>query len=177
MQPGDRLFAWCQAVMDALEAWEIANTEGWLLPTRRVISHGAPAWDCELVAVWAEGTIGYEGDVSLPTSGPLSPSAPRSMRVATLGVTIVRCDLSAAELDLRGGEAELPSAASVTNTAQLTYQDQAHVMNALLAKDQSAGRPFGIHQWSPNGWAPEGPDGGLAGSTLRINVALVIPVA
>jgi len=174
MQPGNRLMAWCEGFLDALQDWEMANSEGWLLPDRRVISHGAPAWDCELVAVWCEGTGGYEGDVTLPTPGPLTRQGAHSMRAAQIGITIVRCDLSAAELDLRGGEVDLPSALSVTETARVTYADQAHVMNALLTADASG--KFGIHQWAPISWTPEGPDGGLAGSTLRLSAGLVVAV-
>jgi hypothetical protein len=173
MQPGNRLFDWCDGILAGLETWEMENAEGWLLPARRLIAHGAPAWDCELVAVWCENTTGYEGDVTLPTPGPLSPQGARSMRVATIGISIVRCDLSAAELDLRGGEAELPSASSVTETARSLYADQAHMMNAVLNAEK-AHNLFTNHQWAPLTWTPEGPDGGLAGSTLRLAVALVI---
>lgn len=172
MQPGNRLFAWCEAVLDALESWEVANTEAWSLPERRVISHGLPALDCELVAVWCEQTLGYEGDVTVAVGGPLNPQAAHSMRAATIGITISRCDLSAAELDLVGGEVELPSPFSVTETARITYADQAHVMNALLAATKAG--VFGQHQWAPLSWTTEGPEGGLAGSTLRISVGLVI---
>lgn len=173
MQPGDRLFAWCEGVLDALEAWEFSNPDGWQLPERRVIAHGTPALDCELVAVWCQGTLGYAGDVLITGGGPLNPSAPKSMRTATIGITIARCDLSASELDIAANsEAQLPSPFSVTETARATYADQSATMNALLAATRAG--VFGEHQWAPISWTPDEPDGGLAASTLLIQVGLVI---
>ena len=160
-------------MLAAMEDWEAdPDSEGWVLPERRLISHAAPAWDCEMVAVWCQSATGYEGDVTLPTPGPLNPQGARSMRVATLGISIVRCAPDASEIELELTGASLPSAAAVQEVAELCYPDQAHTMNALLEATK-AGK-FGQHQWAPLSWTPEGPDGGFAGSTLLINAGLVI---
>jgi len=178
MQDPDLLYDRCQQLLQAVGTWEMSHPE-WSLPSIRLVTYGRPAWDCEMVAAWLVVTEGYGGDVAVGGVGPLDPQAERSMRVATLGVSIVRCDPAAAEIDVHpGGGGELPSAAAIELAARVGYADHAHLLNALHSYTALPAKPFGIHQWAPLSWSVDGgePGGGMTGSTLLLRLGLTVPL-
>lgn len=178
MQDPDLLYNRCAQLLEALTQWEAVQPT-WTLPRPLLVTYGRPAWDCELTAAWVVGTEAYEGDVTAPVQGPLDPQAARSMRVGVFGITIVRCDPQADELNATAeGDVTLPSQAAILSAASIGYADPQHLLNALHAYTSQTPPPFGIHQWAPTGWTPDGgePQGGMLGGTLTIRLGLTVPV-
>jgi len=162
--PVTRIYDTCQQLLDAVVAGHTGT-----LPERRYVSAGAPAWDCELVAVWCERTFGVAGDPAVEVIDPLASSAGHTMRAGTFVVTIARC--TAAVVDANGDQITLPSVDEEEAAAAELYQDAQAVINALVAAERAGDLP-GCHGVAFESWGPLGPEGGFVAGELRVRVGL-----
>lgn len=142
---------------------------GGMLPDRQYVSAGAPAWDCELVAVWCERTGPYDGEVNAEIASSFLPSAAHSLRYGTFVVTIVRC--TPAIPDSSGGKIVLPTVVQEEAASTLLYEDAQRTVNALLEAEKAGALP-GCHGISFIDWRVLGPSGGMVAGELRARIGL-----
>lgn len=164
----ERVYNLCQALLTA-----VVDHHGGTLPSRQYVSAGAPAWDCELLAVWCERTEGYEGNPATVTQQQMSKGAGFAMRVGTFVVTLVRC--TPAVPDSKGGKVALTTVAQEEDAAAELYGDAQRVLNALVTAYR-AGELTGCHSLAFTEWTPIGPEGGMVAGELRVRVGLVVGV-
>jgi hypothetical protein len=162
--PATRIMDVCVDLLTAVQA-----RHGGVLPTRQYVSAGAPAWDCELLAVWCERTAGFDGDVMLETSSPIMASAAHVMRYGTFVVTIVRCTPAVPESS--GGKVVVPTVAKEEEAASTLYEDAQRVINALVLAEKAGELP-GCNGMAFVDWTVQGPEGGLVAGNLRVRVGL-----
>jgi hypothetical protein len=160
--PVDRIFAACQALLDGV----VAN-HGADLPDRQYVAAGPPAWDCELLAAWCEGTAGTGAD---PGNEANAAGAAWAMRVGTFVLTLVRC-MPPAELSETGDVLTLPTTDEETAAAQVLYEDAQRLLNAVVATYRAGDLP-GCHGVSFLAWTVLGPAGNLVAGELRVAIKL-----
>lgn len=129
------------------------------LPARRQVGEGALAWDCDMVSVNLVSI--FRGQPGGELLGPLRAS---DTWTAEIGVWIIRC------ATMPNDQGDLPSAEQVTASAGPLLRD------AVLL---SAGIMPGLMELSKACTAiavrrvfPQGPEGGLAGHLLGLEVTL-----
>lgn len=161
--PVDRLWLVCTDLLAA-----VVNRHGGVLPARRYVAAGAPAWDCELVSAWCDRTASTEGDPAQEVTQSHHGAPGWAMRVGTFVVTIVRCVPSATVV---AGEPVPPSTEDEEAAAQVLYEDGQRVVNALVAAYR-AGELASCHGLAMLDWRTLGPDGLLVAGELRVRVRL-----
>ena len=142
---------------------------GGVLPDRQFVSAGAPAWDCELVAVWCERTGPYDGEVNVEQPSSFSPSAAHSLRYGTFVVSIARC--TPAVPDSKAGKIILPTVGDEESAATELYEDAQRIANGLLEAEQAGALP-GCHGIAGVDWRVVGPSGGFVAGEFRVRVGL-----
>lgn len=147
----------------------VVAEHGGTLPDRQFVSAGAPAWDCELLAVWVESTGGHDGNVVADVLQPQMAAAAHTMRYGTFVVELVRC--TPAVPDTEGPTLGMPTEAQEDEAAQLLYGDAQRVLNALVRAERD-GALGGCHGLAFMGWQVLGPQGGLVAGQLRVRVNL-----
>lgn len=155
-----RIFDVCEDVLGA-----VVTRHGAPLPARQYVAAGLPAWDCELVAVWCESTIGIDGNVSVEALEPMRRAAAHSMRAGVFVVTIARC------APTPGPRGAAPSTDTEETVARTLYEDAQRILNSLLAAEK-AGELGGCHGVAFQQWAPIGPEGGYVAGELRVRIGL-----
>ncbi len=163
-----RLNVMCRAVLDAVVARH-GGTDGAMLPPRRYVSAGPPAWDCELVAAWCETTAGQEGDPASDVLQGLGSAAGLGMRTATVVVTVARC--TPAMPDVVGTQIVVPTVEDEEAASVRLYEDSTRVLNALVAA-HAAGELAGCNSLAFAGWNVLGPEGGYVGGELRLRIGM-----
>ena len=78
-----------QGILDSVV--DFYDAEGVALPTRRLISAGPPAWDCESTVAWGEATFGHDGEINRETPTSLTGYDGSTLRALTGSLTICRC--------------------------------------------------------------------------------------
>ena len=160
--PATRIMDVCEDLRDA-----VVTYHGGTLPDRQFVSAGAPAWDCELLAVWCETTIGVEGSPELEGLSAASAGAAHTMRAGTFVVTLTRC---AAQMDDSG---KPPTEAEEETAATELYGDAQRTLNALIEAERAGDLPS-CHGIAFSSWTVIGPDGGYVAGELRVQVALSV---
>lgn len=127
------------------------------LPEHRVVTAGAPAWDCEQLTVTLVGVgWGQAPDSATPTARPGTPVSVYALRHAVYAVGLVRC--------VPMPDPDPPSMAEL-NAAGLRFMRDAGLLSQALVEVGSGVR----NQLGPAGSVqagmiePIGPDGGFVG--------------
>lgn len=162
--PPGRVYDVCTDLLGGV----IAN-HGGSLPGRTYVSAGAPAWDCELLAVWCERTYQCDGDITQEARAPQRAGAAHTMRAGTFVVTLLRC--TPAVIDVEGADVVLPTVEAEQEASELLYEDNQRIMNALMAAEKDGSLP-GCHGVAFIDWRSLGPFGGLVAGEQRVAVGL-----
>lgn len=162
----ERIYNVCDALLTA-----VVTHHGGTLPARQYVSAGAPAWDCDLIAVWHETADGYEGDpVSISTQ--TMPAGPGfAMRAGTFVITMVR--KTCAVPRSQGNRAILPTVEQEEDAARVLYGDEQRMVNAIVAAAK-AGELTGCRSLAILGWQVIGPEGEYVAGELRVRIGLVL---
>lgn len=131
-------------------------------PDRQLVAHGDFAWDCELVAVRLD-RLGLDRPPGQPNTCAVVP-------VATVSATVLRCYPKAGD----GGE-EIPSAEAIDTAARVLAVDAAALADGIATSwaDGSLFDPVPCSRVTiVPGVEPLGPDGGLAGWRVTLDVRL-----
>lgn len=166
MRSKSTLHELCLAVLDTVTGFY--EDQGLILPKRRVVPAGVPSWDCELVAVWSEGTYPHAGDIMREEPTPLVGMGGGTLRGLSVCVTICRCCPDVVELE--NGEVKWPSDSDVTETGRLVHEDEPLVTEAIRA-GAAAGSLPNLNDWGLLNWSIVGPMGGFVASEMRLRVA------
>ena len=162
--PASRVYDVAKALLDATISYH-----GGALPDRQYVSAGAPAWDCELVAVWCESTGSVEGGAELDAFESQRRLAGHTMRAGTFVVTIVRCTPAVPEMV--GQQIKQTSVDEENAAAVDLYQDAQMIINAIREAEE-AGELGTCNSVVFDTWVPIGPDGGFVGGEQRVRVGL-----
>lgn len=154
------------AVKAALEAGYAAAAVD--LPERVFISPGLPAWDCELLAVQVEASIGHEGDIASEVLQPRLPGAGHAMRALRVALHMIRC---VPTIDSVADEPVVPTEAEEEDAAETILIDAQLMLNCLVAAQRAGDLP-GCSGLVFEQWQNVGPEGGLGGGILRLRVGL-----
>lgn len=166
--------------IDPDQNWNIANevltavvthyaAEKVALPTRRYVSPGLPAWDCEQCCVYVSRSYGHSGDVAQPTTEPMYAAAGWGARAIVVSVQVTRC----VPVPNQRGNARAVSLTRVEDeqeAAQAIYADGQLCMNAVVAGVRN-GALTKLNSVAFLDWDIVGPDGGFVGSTLDVVIA------
>lgn len=136
------------------------------LPERRQVTAGAPAWDCEMLAVWSRGTGPHSGDVSRTDATPL-PSIQLGTRWLDLSITITRCSTTIEEVNR---VVLWPTTEEEEAVAEAVHRDEVAVVNAIKA-GADAGRLPNLADWTMGAWKIIGPNGGFVASEHEFRLA------
>lgn len=162
--PASRVMDVCTDLLGA-----VIDGHGGSLPSRTYVSAGAPAWDCELLSTWCERTYTIDGDVGTEARVPFGAGAGHTMRAGLFVVTLLRC--TPAVIDTDGLEPVLPTVEQEQEAAELLYEDNQRIMNALVAGERNGALP-GCHGLVFTDWRSLGPFGGLVAGEQRLAVGL-----
>lgn len=146
-----------EAAAALLQAVEDSWTEVDVLPSRRYVSNGAVAHDCEQATVAILRT--YAGTPSALASGPTQGMATRT---ATLRAEVARCVPSTDE----GGP--MPSAAGIQDSAEEVHRDH----DLLIIAARKFAKESGCEEVIIGDALPFGPEGGIAGWGLEVRAQL-----
>ena len=163
----NRIYLAARAILDAVVAGYAAA--GVALPDRQYISHGPPAWDCSLLAVYQQRGFGHSGNIATETLEPILPHSSHVLRGALFAVELVRCY---PDVDSSGTEVVLPSAAAMEAGSEELLIDEQLIHNSLLAAEKAGQLGTACHEVAYGDWQPLGPMGGLAGGLLVVRVGL-----
>jgi hypothetical protein len=161
----DALWLACVALRAAVAAYyDFSDVE---LPARRFVSGGPAAWDCELLAVWADRTFAHAGNVTV--EAPALRGAGLLMQGALFQVELLRC-APAGELTA-SGTLVVPTVEQEEEYAEQVYNDRIHLWNAVRQAAKNGDLP-GCKQVTQESWQVVGPDGALGGGLLSVRASL-----
>ena len=164
----ERIYNVCQALLTA-----VIDHHGGTLPSRQYVSAGAPAWDCDLIAVWHETADGYEGNPVTITTQTMPSGAGFALRAGTFVITMVR--KTCAVVKSVGNRAVLPTVEQEEDAAHTLYGDEQRMVNAVVAATKAGELP-GCHSLAIVGWQVIGPEGEYVAGELRVRIGLVVGV-
>lgn len=161
MRPANRVHDIALAIKQIVAEYYVTNDVA--IPTRQQVTAGAPAWDCEMLAVWADGTAPHSGDVTRVIPEPLQAAAGSALRVVTFGITIARCSPQIIDVGGDGETFEWPTVAEEEEAAELVHVDEVMVPNAIRDAAMN-GRFYRSNDWAFLSWKVIGPAGGFVAS-------------
>lgn len=164
MSQAAEIYGICQAILGAIvDHYDTIDVD---LPAVQLVTPGLPAFDCcDMLTVWCEGHAPFAGNLQNQGADSIENSLGFSMRFAQIGVTLIR---SAAVL---ADDGEAPPVAEIQADAQTMYADSMILMEAIIA-GHAAGALGHDRSIMFGTWLTEGPEGGTAGGTLRLQVSL-----
>lgn len=153
----DALFTLAQGLLTSIE--NIFSAAGVSLPSRKYVSNGDVAFDCEQLAVQASQV--YLGQSGGQVITPITKGA-AVVRTVEFSIYLLRCAPVAPD------NQTAPSAADIQANAQKILIDGWVLFQGVLAEG-IAGTLLGeCENFSVNAMTPQGPAGGQAGWLLKI---------
>lgn len=164
----DRLFTLCENVKFAVVAYYAGV--GRPMPARQYVANGDQqvAFDCEQFTVAPQVVAPRGGALLGFENSPLSRDPAHTMRVATLGLTLVRCAPSIGEDD---GQLVPPSPAEEETNARLVLADGQTMFNGLLEAVRLGTLP-GCAQIAYLESTTPGSEGRFAATKLRVMIGM-----
>lgn len=156
MIPHDRLIKCCRALRDVVVQYYA--TEGLDLPSRRYVSPGVPAWDCDQFVVYVERNT--SGTVNAEDTSAIDCLVVRS---ATIVAEIARC---VPKVEQAGDQVVVPTPEEEEAAAELVLTDPMALVNAAV-QGYRDGSLAGCKGLAVVEWEALGPDGGFAGGRQR----------
>lgn len=161
-----RIWLLANAVKDALvDGFAAAGVD---LPARRFVSPGLPAWDCELLAVQAERSFGYAGNLTTEQLDPMLGAAGHTMRAVVFALHLIRC---VPVVDQAAETVLVPEVGDEEEAAETILTDAQVMLTALVAAQRAGDLPR-CSGLALETWTNVGPQGGLGGGILRVRLGL-----
>lgn len=155
------LFATLVAVRDSIASFY--ETNGIVLPARRLITPGLPVWDCEQFTVTPVSSYNMDGNITGFAYEQRRAAVGFDLRALIIDVAVMRCVAVMSD----GGKA--PSVAEIEADAEAVMRDEVTLRAAIRDAVDSGVLPAYTNVAIDN-WAATNPSGGIGGSTLRFRL-------
>lgn len=166
--PADAIAVHGEALLTAIVA---AYTDAGVgLPEHRFVSAGPPAWDCELVAVWPEGTFSQEGNVTTDALNPYTQGVGLGFGGAGWACLVLRC-VPIGTVNPQTRKPVPPSAAEL-HASGVAMATDAQLLRNALAVGVKAGTLPRCNTVAVLGGLPLPPSGGYAGWVQRVRIGV-----